>query len=64
MSYSEFTQVLLDILDVNLTFHENTFRKEWINEEICFVFNGTLTYRPDECFHCNHETDQTLIKWG
>ncbi|MFW0732145.1 ISL3 family transposase, partial [Enterococcus raffinosus] len=46
MSYSEFTKELLDILDLNLTFHENAFRKERINDETCFVFDGTLTYRP------------------
>ncbi|MFW0732131.1 ISL3 family transposase, partial [Enterococcus raffinosus] len=64
MSYSEFTKELLDILDLNLTFHENAFHKERINDETCFVFDGTLTYRPEECFHCHHENDQTLIKWG
>ncbi|BDP99348.1 hypothetical protein [Enterococcus faecium] len=52
MSYSEFTKELLDILDLNLTFHEDAFRKERINDETCFVFDGTLTYQPEECFHC------------
>ncbi len=64
MSYSEFTKELLDILDLNLTFHENAFRKERINDETCFVFDGTLTYRPEECFYCHYENDQTIIKWG
>ncbi len=49
MSYSEFTKELLDILDLNLTFHEDAFRKERINDETCFVFDGTLTYQPEEC---------------
>ena len=55
MSYSEFTKELLDILDLNLTFHEDAFRKERINDETCFVFDGTLTYQPEECFNCHYE---------
>ncbi|BDP66180.1 hypothetical protein EfmAA55_06090 [Enterococcus faecium] len=55
MSYSEFTKELLDILDLNLTFHEDAFRKERINDETCFVFDGTLTYQPEECFHCHYQ---------
>ena len=64
MSYSEFTKELLDILDLNLTFHEDAFRKERINDETCFVFDGTLTYQPEECFHCHYQNKQTIIKWG
>ncbi|WP_270268165.1 helix-turn-helix domain-containing protein, partial [Enterococcus avium] len=35
-----------------------------INDETCFVFDGTLTYQPEECFHCHYENEQTIIKWG
>ena len=52
------------IIKSHVTFHENDFRKEWDKDETCFVFNGTLNYRPEEGFHCHYENNQTLIKWS
>lgn len=43
MFCSEFTNELLDILDLNLPFHEDAFRKERSNDKTGFVFEGTLT---------------------
>ena len=48
--------------DLNLTFHEDAFRKERINDETCFAFDGTLTYQPEECFHRHYQNEQTIIK--
>ncbi|GMA53505.1 hypothetical protein GCM10025857_48620 [Alicyclobacillus contaminans] len=50
MSISHYTKEILDILDLNLTFEEDCFRKEAINGVICFVFYGQLSYRPQACF--------------
>ncbi|BDP82137.1 hypothetical protein EfmAA290_28130 [Enterococcus faecium] len=62
MSYSERNDCLSHILDLNLIFHEDAFRKERINDETCFVFDGTLTYQPEECFHRHYQNEQTIIK--
>lgn len=64
MSISHYTKEILDILDVNLTFAENCFQKEAINGDICFVFYGQLSYRPQACFHCGEEETACLMKWG
>ncbi len=56
MFYSEFTKELLDILDLNLTFYEDAFRKERINDETCFVFDGT--YEAHFSDHCHSNTSQ------
>lgn len=61
---SDTIKELLDILALNLTFHEDTFQKERINGELYFVFENTLTYRPEKCSHSHQENNQTLIKWG
>lgn len=64
MSYSDTIKELLDILDLNLTFEENCLTKERLKEEICFVFRGRLTYKPEQCYHCQQENEQTIIKYG
>lgn len=64
MSNSNFIKELLDILDLNLTFSDSCFSQELIEGEICNVFEGTLTYKPEHCLHCHHENNQSIIKWG
>lgn len=64
MSNSNFTKEILDILYLNLTFPDQCFSQEFIDGEICKVFEGRLTYRPERCFHCHLENEQTIIKWG
>lgn len=64
MSNSNFTKELLDILDLNLTFSDHPLFHEVIDGEVCKVFEGQLTYKPERCFHCHQENQQTIIKWG
>lgn len=64
MSISHYTKELLDILDLNLTFQEDCLQKERVKGEICLVFYGQLSYRPEKCFHCGEEENTCLMKWG
>lgn len=64
MSHSDTIKEQLDILDLNLTFSENYFEKQRIQDELCFIYKGKLTYTPNKCFHCQAENDRSIIKWG
>lgn len=52
MSYTNPIKNTLDILDLNITFHENCLNKERIKGRICQVFSGTLDYTAQICPHC------------
>ncbi|MDD9144088.1 transposase family protein, partial [Enterococcus avium] len=64
MSYSEFTKELLDILDLNLTFHEDDFRKEqtiikWGWKKVSILLNDVSNYKTilrinKQRFKCKH----------
>lgn len=59
MSSSNFIREILDILDFNITFPTNDategigiYSKESYKGEICHIFNGALSYKPDCCLKC------------
>ena len=64
MSYIDLIKDILDILDLNITFSENSFKKELIKGRICQVFFGTLDYLAHSCPHCGEDEKSTIIRWG
>lgn len=71
MSSSNFIREILDILDFNITFPTNdategigVYSKESYKGEICHIFNGALSCKPDCCLKCRAKNENSLIKWG
>lgn len=64
MSYTDLIKNTLDILDLNITFNENSLKKERIKGRICQVFSGTLDYLAHSCPCCGEEEKEKIIRWG
>ncbi|PZL77428.1 ISL3 family transposase, partial [Enterococcus plantarum] len=64
MSYTNLIKNTLDILDLNITFNENSLKKERIKGRICQVFSGTLDYLAHSCPHCGAKEDGSIIRWS
>ncbi|MGM0217629.1 ISL3 family transposase [Enterococcus sp. AZ126] len=64
MSYTNLIKNTLDILDLNITFTENSLEKERIKGRICQVFSGTLDYLAHSCLHCGEKEKGKIIRWG
>ncbi|MGM0219417.1 ISL3 family transposase [Enterococcus sp. AZ126] len=64
MSYTNLIKETLDILDLNITFNENSLKKERIKGRICQEFSGTLDYLAHSCPHCGAHEDGSIIRWS
>ena len=64
MSYTNLIKETLDILDLNITFTENSLKKERIKGRFCQVFSGTLDYLAHSCPCCGEEEKEKIIRWG
>ncbi|MGX7200950.1 transposase family protein, partial [Enterococcus plantarum] len=64
MSYTNLIKNTLDILDLNITFNENSLKKERIKGRLCQVFSGTLDYLAHSCPHCGAKEDGSIIRWS
>ncbi|SHH46889.1 hypothetical protein SAMN02744040_02323, partial [Tepidibacter thalassicus DSM 15285] len=52
MSHNNFILNLLNLKDPNITFNDNYYSEEIINNVKSKVFYATLTYMPNTCYHC------------
>ncbi len=64
MSYTNLIKNTLDILDLNITFNENSLKKERIKGRIYHVFSGTLDYFAHSCPHCGTNENGSIILWS
>lgn len=64
MSYTKLIKEIFSILYLNITFNENSLKKERIKERICHVFSGTLDYLAHSCSHCGAKEDGSIIRWS
>ena len=55
---------ILNILDINITFHDDFLSEELINNKRSLVFFGYLDSKPDCCFKCGVIKDDRIIKYG
>ncbi|SHH55186.1 hypothetical protein SAMN02744040_02324, partial [Tepidibacter thalassicus DSM 15285] len=61
MSHNNFILNLLNLKDPNITFNDNYYSEEIINNVKSKVFYATLTYMPNTCYHCGHTMDKHII---
>ena len=64
MSYTNLIKNTLDILNLNITFNENSLKKEPIKGRICYVFSGTLDYFAHSYHHCGAKENGSIILWS
>ena len=65
MTHTDYTKQILNIKDENIYFDENCLEIKKINNLDTKVFNGYLTYTPENCPKCGciNEGFDDIIKW-
>ncbi len=52
---------LLQIKDPNIKILEEGVEERLINNINSFVIKAKLSYKPEKCYHCNHEYDNKIV---
>ncbi len=61
MSQDNNTIKLLGIKDPNIKIFENSVEERKIGKHTALVIKATLSYKPDNCYKCNHPYDKDLV---
>jgi transposase len=64
MSNQNYITEMLELKDNNITFYNNYYHKEKINNITHKVFEGFLTYKPTHCYKCGTKFDSKFEKHG
>ncbi len=61
LSNNNDTLKLLEIKDPNIKILENSLIECKIKNENAFVLQSILSYKPENCYHCYHKTDNKIV---
>ena len=64
MSNQNYITEMLELKDNNITFSENCYYKEKIDNVVHKIFEGYLTYQPSHCYKCGVAFDSRFEKHG
>lgn len=66
MTHTDYTKLMLNIKDDNVYFYENCLKIVNIKGKNTKIFNGYLTYVPDNCPKCGcvNKGHDDIINWG
>ena len=64
MSHSKYILKLLNLKDVNISFHDNFYSEEIIKGVNSQIYHATLSYKPKSCYKCGCVYDARIEKHG